>query len=229
MDKNRIIKKRVYWGLFQYRKCLVMTWRGWLLIALSLAALSVVAVRELYPFLAMTEPVTSGLLVVEGWVQDVAMEATVAEFKRHHYEKVCVTGGPIHRGAHLRDYKTFAEWGAVTLLKLGLDAKDVQPIPSAWVSRDRTYAEAEALSKWMRDQGIASRTVHLITDGPHARRSWLLFQLALGSGIRVGVTAVPSRQYDPEHWWQSSEGVRDVLGETLAYGYARFFSATKKG
>ena len=26
-----------------------------------------------------------------------------------------------------------------------------------------------------------------------------------------------------EHWWRSSEGVRDVLGETVAWLYARFF------
>jgi hypothetical protein len=50
-----------------------------------------------------------------------------------------------------------------------------------------------------------------------------LFQRALGKGVTVGVTSVTDREYDPERWWQSSSGVRDVLGETLAYVYARFF------
>ncbi len=222
------MEKKVFWGLVQRRDCLAPTWRGWLLLVLSLAALFVVTVRELYPFLAETRPVASGLLVVEGWVQDVAMEAAAAEFKRHHYEKLCVTGGPIYRGAPLRGYNTFADWGTAALLKLGLNANDVQPIPSTWVRRDRTYAEALALNKWMREQGIAFSTVHLITDGPHARRSRMLFQRALGSGVTVGVTSIPSRQYDPERWWQSSEGMKDVVGETLAYGYALFLTGAAK-
>jgi hypothetical protein len=216
------MKKKVCWGLVRHRDCLVLTWRGCLLLVLSLAALSVVTVRELHPFLAVTEPVANGLLVVEGWVPDVAMNAAIAEFKQHHYEKVCVTGGPISRGAQLSVYKTFAEMGTATLLKLGLSKNEVQAIPSAWIRRDRTYAEAVALKMWMQDSGVSSTTVHLITEGSHARRSRLLFQRVLGSGVTVGVTSIPSGEYDPEHWWQSSEGVRTVVGETLAYGYARF-------
>jgi len=220
---DNVTGKNVCWGLVRHRDCLVLTWRGWLLLILSLATLSVVTVRELHPFLAVNEPVASGLLVVEGWVSDVAMEATIAEFKRHHYEKVCVTGGPIDHGAPLSDYKTFAEQGAATLVKLGLNVNEVQAVPSTWVRKDRTYASAAALSKWMRDRGAAFTTVHLITEGPHARRSRLLFQRALGNGVTVGVTSVPDTEYDQEHWWQSSAGVRAVVGEMLAYGYVCFF------
>jgi len=216
------MKKNAGWGLVRRRDCLVPTWRGWLLLLLSLALLSVVTVRELRPFLAVTEPVAGGLLVVEGWVSDVVMEAAVAEFKQHHYEKIFVTGGPISRGVPLRGYQSFAEEGAATLLELGLDRRVVQPVPSTWVRKDRTYASAAALGKWMRDRGVELTAVHLITEGPHARRSRLLFQRALGTGVTVGVTSVPDREYDPEHWWQSSAGVRDVVGEALAYVYARF-------
>ena len=216
------MEKKVCWGLVRRRNCLVLTWRGWLLLALSLATLSVISVREIYPFLAVTEPVKGGLLVVEGWVPDVAMKAVIAEFKQHHYEKVYVTGGPIYRDAQLSGYKTFAEKGTATLLKLGLNTNEVQPVPSEWIRRDRTYSEAVALKKWMLDRGVVFTTVHLITEGAHARRSRLLFQRALGSGVTVGVTSVPDSEYDPEHWWQSSAGVRIVVGETTAYAYARF-------
>ena len=216
------MKKKVCWGLVRHQDCLALTWRSWLLLVLSFAALSVVTVRELHPFLAVSEPVVNGLLVVEGWVPDVAMKAAIAEFKQHPYEKMYVTGGPISRGAQLSGYKTFAEMGTATLLKLGLSSNEVQAIPSAWIRRDRTYAEAVALRTWMRDRGVAFTTVHLITEGCHARRSRLLFQRVLGNSVMVGVTSIPSGEYDPEHWWQSSEGVRSVVGETLAYGYARF-------
>lgn len=32
-----------------------------------------------------------------------------------------------------------------------------------------------------------------------------------------------SHEYDPRHWWRTSEGVRNVVGESIAYLYARFF------
>jgi uncharacterized SAM-binding protein YcdF (DUF218 family) len=111
---------------------------------------------------------------------------------------------------------------------MGLDKKDVQPVPSLWVRRDRTYAEAVALNSWMRDRGVKVGAIHLITDGPHARRSRMLFQRALGGGVTVGVTAVPSREYDPKRWWQSSAGMRDVVGEALAYGYALVWTGEAK-
>jgi hypothetical protein len=34
---------------------------------------------------------------------------------------------------------------------------------------------------------------------------------------------VPNPDYDAKHWWQYSEGVRDVLSEGVAYLYAKFF------
>jgi hypothetical protein len=214
--------KKVYWGLVRRKDCLALTWRGWLLLVLTLTALSVAAVRAAYPFLALTEPVHGGLLVIEGWVSDMALEAAFSEFKRHHYEKICVTGGPINHKAWLSPYDSLAEEGAAALLRRGLSPNEVQAVPSRPVRRDRTYAEAEALGQWMRDNGVSFTTVHLMTEGAHARRSRLLYQWVLGSGVTVGVTSVPSSDYDPDHWWQSSAGVREVVGETLAYGYTRF-------
>ncbi len=215
--------RKYFFGLLSRRDCLALTWRGWLLLALTLAVWSVVAVRGIYPFLAVTEPVERGVLVVEGWVSDATMEAAVAEFKRHRYEKVYVTGGPVEHGAWISYYETFAEAGVATLVKLGLSANDLQAIPSKWVRKDRTNAAAAALDRWRRDSGAPFTTVHLISEGAHARRSRMLFQRALGSGVTVGVTSFPSNDFDPEHWWRSSAGVREVVGEILAYGYARFF------
>jgi hypothetical protein len=213
--------ERNYFGLLRRRERLTPTRRGWALFALGLAMFSTFTVRGIYPFLAVTEPVAGGFLVVEGWVSDAAMEAAVAEFRRHRYAMVYVTGGPVEHGAWMNRYKTFADAGRATLIELGLDPKEVQPIPSKQVRKDRTNAEAEAFGRWIRQSGAAVKTVHLISEGAHARRSRLLFQRALGGDVEVGVTSVPRGDFDPDHWWRSSAGVREVMGETVAYGYAR--------
>jgi len=67
------------------------------------------------------------------------------------------------------------------------------------------------------------RSINVLTEDAHARRTWLLFQEALGPGVAVGIISVPDPDYDANHWWRSSDGVREVLDEGIAYGYARFF------
>ena len=212
---------KVLWGFFCRRQCLVPTLRGWLLLLLSFAALAVIAGRGIAPVLMINDPAPGGVLVVEGWLPDYALEATVAEFNRNHYDKLFVTGIPLDQGAPLSEYKTYAELGAAILLKLGLSTNVVQAVPAPLVRQDRTYTMATSLRTWMREHGMSPTKVNLMTLGPHARRSRLLFEEALGKGVTVGVTAIPSRDFDSAHWWRSSYGVRIVISEALAYGYAR--------
>jgi len=209
-------------GLLRRRQCVVPTWRGWLVLIASCALLAVVLARTAYPFLAVIDSKPGGVLVVEGWASDRVLETAVTEFRRNHYDKLYATGGPVELGGPLSVYKTYAELAAATLLKLGLNTNDVQAVPAAEVRRDRTYNSAIFLKKWLREHNLAAARVNLITVGPHARRSRLMFEKALGEGAVVGVIAIPSEEYDPGHWWRSSAGVRTVIGEAMAYGYARF-------
>jgi hypothetical protein len=48
-----------------------------------------------------------------------------------------------------------------------------------------------------------------------------MYEKVFGDKVRIGIIAMPDRLYNPAHWWRTSEGVRDVLGETIAYLYAR--------
>jgi uncharacterized SAM-binding protein YcdF (DUF218 family) len=110
---------------------------------------------------------------------------------------------------------------------MGMSQDTVQAVPSGYVYKDRTYTEAVALSNWLRQHGTLPKEINLISLGAHARRSRLLFEKAFGKSTRVGIIAVEDRNYDPAHWWKTSEGVRSVISETIAYGYARFlFSPT---
>ena len=217
MDPNRKC-----WGLLRRRECLVPSGRGWLALLLVIVAVSTITVLEIHPFLAVTRPVPGGVLVVEGWVTDTVLEEVKAEFERHPYEKLYVTGGPLEWGAPLSEYKTAAQRGAAVLVKLGLSTNEVQAVPAPLVQQDRTYTSAVTLRKWLREHSVQPAQLHLISEGPHARRSWLLFEKAFGREVTIGVTAVPAEGYDPKRWWRSSLGVRGVIGEALAYGYARF-------
>ena len=148
-------------GLLRRRQCLVPTLRGWLLLALSLAALALVGVLRNGPFLAVTDSVPGGVLVVEGWVPDYMLEAAIAEFKQNHYARLFVTGIPLQQGAPLSEYKNYAYIGAATLVKLGLSTNDVQAVPTGPTRRDRTYAMALSLKHWLREHDMAPTKVNL--------------------------------------------------------------------
>jgi hypothetical protein len=201
----------------------VPTWQGWLVLLLVIGCVGILAVLEIHPFLAVNEPLPGGYLVVEGWAPDYALQQAMAEFNRNHYQKLMTTGGPLLWGAPLSQYKTYAEGAAATLVKLGLNTNSVQAVPSKLVIQDRTYAAAISLRNWFRAHDLTGTKIHLMTEGPHARRSRLLFRKALGKEVAVGITAIPPRDYDPQHWWRSSAGARTVIGESIAYAYARLF------
>ncbi len=210
-------------GLFRRKECLVLTGRGWLVLIVLAAAIVCFAARSAYGFLAVSDPMPGGALVVEGWLPDYALSAAMSEFTAHKYTMLYVTGGPLTEGAPLSEYKTCAQLGAATLIKLGMSTNEVRAVPSCEVRRDRTYSCALALRDYLQRNGGVPASCTLFSLGAHSRRSRLLFQKAFGTDVHIGIINTEDHDYDCRRWWRSSAGFRTVTGEILAFVYARFF------
>jgi hypothetical protein len=215
-------------GLIQRRETWCLTWRGWLVAILGLGAGAVLAVQLIFPFLAVHRPIGGELLVVEGWVPDYALEELRAEFDRGAYQLLVVTGNPMLKGEVLSEYKNYANLTKAILLKHGWPEDKLVAVPSPEALRDRTYTAALALKDWIVKSGKPIRSFTVFSRGPHARRTWLLYELALQNRARVGIIASKDLRYDGKRWWTTSEGVRDVLDETIAYLYARVLFRPKQ-
>jgi uncharacterized SAM-binding protein YcdF (DUF218 family) len=216
--------ERALWGFFDCKKRWSLSWRGRLFLVFALLFVGTLIFRGVYPFLAITHRVNPDVLVVEGWVHDYAIKASVAEFKTNHYQQVFSTGGPVQgNGGYVNDFQTSASVGAERLKTNGVPGESLQMVPSHVIRRDRTYSSAVALREWLREHNAAVRSFNVVTEDTHARRTRLLFQEAFGEGVKVGIIAVPNPDYDAKHWWRYSEGVRDVLSEGIAYLYAKVF------
>jgi hypothetical protein len=96
------------WGLLRRRECLLPTLRGWIALLFTCAVLIVFAVGGAHSFLAVNDPVPGGVLVVEGWLPDYALEEAMTEFRRDHYTKLFETGVPLETGAPLGRPGNFA-------------------------------------------------------------------------------------------------------------------------
>jgi len=178
---------------------------------------------QIHPFLAVSAPVSTKVLVVEGWLPDYALEEAFVEYRRNGYDRIYTTGGPLERGSYLSEHRTFAEVAAATFTKLGLSDAEVQPVPSEARHRNRTYASALALRDFLALNGVKIDAMNLVTEGTHARRSRLCFRRALGNHVEVGVISIENRDYESAQWWRYSSGIKTILGETLAVLYAWFF------
>jgi DUF218 domain len=221
MSERMRTRRKPFLGLARRREVLVPTWRGWLfLICVALLAFSAFLFGIL-PFLAVTDPVRGGILVVEGWGSEAAMRTVVEEFRAHPYERLYVTGGPIEESSPLASYKTVAELGAATLERMGLTPSEVQAVPAPKVKQDRTYASAVALRRWLKEHGLTVDKVNVVSMGAHSRRTRFLFQKAFGDQARVGIIASADPEFDSRYWWTTSQGFRGVTAEIIAYAYVR--------
>jgi len=196
---------------------------GWLLVVLLSVAVFTGFVANLYPFLAPEAPPHKGLLVVEGWIHDFALDEAVRMYKSGDYSKIVCTGVPIETGSYIQAFKSYPEMTAARLRKMGIPAGEIIIAIGEETKKDRTYVAATALREAFMAYNIGETNIHLVTTGPHGRRSRLLFQKALGKDYHVGITCLADSGYDPDRWYAYSQGVRKVLGEWIAYTYAKLF------
>ena len=206
-------------ALFVRRERWTLTWTGRLLTLTIVAVLTVILVRGLCGFLAITSPVGGQFLVVEGWMPTYAYREAATQFRKGGYEKIIAAGVTQEDAGIERDLPE--HFGAERLIQFGVPNDRLVTTSSEEVYRDRTFHSAMAVKQWLQAQGLRATSIDVVTIGPHARRSRLLYEKALGNEVRVGVISVEDRRFDPDHWWRSSAGVRTVVDELIAYLYAR--------
>lgn len=213
-------------GVVVRRQVWMPTWRGWLLLMVLAAMAAYAGLLGIHPFLAPDHPLLSNILVVEGWVPDYALNRGLDFSVEKKSSYLLLVGGTVRGEVNPEPGDTYAHMALKRLRRIGGDLPHVHAVPSPELTsepeRDRTYASAMAVNKWLKERGVSVRSINVLTMGVHARRSRLLFQKAFGPGIEVGVIAIRNREYDPRVWWRYSEGVKEVLSEGAAYLYARF-------
>lgn len=212
---------RIFTPLFVRRSVPLPTWRGWLLIVTLAAAGVCFLPHALYTFLATTNATGGGTLIIEGWMQDQAVQEGIALYRSGRYDRIITTGVPIDYGSFLSDYGSTAEAARATCLRLGIDSGSVHAAAAhGHIVRDRTLASAYALRAWLQRHAPGTRQVDVLSQGVHARRTHMIFARVLGDSIRVGIIAAPDTRYGADDWWRSSAGGKDVGGEVVGYIYA---------
>jgi hypothetical protein len=209
-------------ALFRRRQVLLPTAWGWLALFCLAAAAIVVLGRGLYDFLALEEPVGARVLVVEGWIGPSGLDQAVAAFRAGRYERVLTTGGPIENWPK-PPQATYAELAADYLKQHGLSDVPVTAVPGPAALRERTYRTALSVREWAQRSGTVLEAIDVYSSGAHARRSRLLYRMAFGPRVRVGVRAAWHAGYDGRGWWRTAAGARDVLEQAVELAWVTLF------
>jgi hypothetical protein len=213
------------------RSVWVPTFLGWLMLVALVSVIGFVLGRYfIYPFLAPNDPAPEArLLVVEGWLSPGELNQAIARFQQGSYDRVVTTGGPILEWRESNETQSYAESAARYLVRNGLDVAKVTPVPAPASAQDRTFLSAVKVREWAAHQGIEIKALDLFSSGTHARRSRMLYRMALGSGVSIGIVSATPDDYGPEYWWRTSSGVKSVVGETLGLAWTAccFFPAAQ--
>jgi hypothetical protein len=210
-------------GLIRRKEVWALTWRGWLAVLALGAAICISVALTIHPFLAVTARPRPDVLVIEGWIPDYALLEGWQEFQNGNYSTLLTVGGPFRSGVNLEADDDFGDLAAYKLRKMVGKEIPVQPVRCPRQKRDRTFTCAVTVKAWLEQHHQTATAVTVITMGPHARRSRLLYEKAFGPNVKIGVVPFNDQDYDPRHWWRYSEGVKEVISESAGYIYGRLF------
>lgn len=177
---------------------------------------------NIYSFLAPNQKVEAKIIVIEGWLNDYALEESLEIFRKGNYEHMIITGGPLNTGYVIMNYKSTADVSFQTFLEYGASADSMTAVNRELVWRDRTYHTALELKKFLSEYYPENSSFNLVSLGAHSRRSWILFQKALPN-YNIGIISINDRLYDHHYWWKNSKGFRSVVTEGIGYFYVLFF------
>ena len=204
------------------RKRRVLTPIGWAVLLIGFSSVLVTIILFIHPFLAPTKPVGGDVLVIVGQFPDYGLKEIKDQFEKGHYRLLVTVGGKYPTGHPMAQYKSGADWTASSLNAQGVLLEKIIPVSiTIYPRKDRTYYKALEVKKRLNEEGFTRVSIDVVSFGVHARRTWLLFEKAFPS-VDVGVIAITPNSYDTSRWWLFSEGVRNVISESIAYLYARF-------
>lgn len=169
-------------------------------------------------FFSLTRRVSADVLVVEGWIGSDGIRAAAEEFKTGAYKYVVATGG-LSIDAMAGEGLTYAEMARRELIRSGVPENQILVTAPAEIERERTFNSAVAAWRALQSRGIYPTAINVLTLGPHARRTRLVYEKVYAPAVAVGVIAFVPSWYHSEPWWLSNTRTKCLLKETVGYPF----------
>jgi hypothetical protein len=184
-----------------------------MLVGLTLGG-TLVCARNIASFLAVTEPQNARYLIVEGWQDEYSLRRALKLFHSRDYDLLITTGGPDLR--YIQPiHKTYAEQSAAFFVFHGVEQKKLIVVATHASAQDRTFLSAVMVRKWFEKKDIHVSCIDVFTQDVHARRTRKLYEMAFQSKVDIGIYASKPANYSLTSWWNTSEGAKSVITESI--------------
>jgi len=206
------------------KECRRWTIWSWMIFVSIVIIVSVLIVSNIVPFLSKETKLDAKIMVLEGYVPDYAYETVIEIFYRENYELIIATGTSYDQGFYISGIETAAELIALSLRNLGFDTTKVRmvPVPSG-THVNRTYNSALVTFNFLRNYYPETKSINIVSQGVHSRRSLYLFKKVYEPQIMVGNIVIPDIAYTKRDWYKTSRGFRNVTNEAIAYIFVKLF------
>jgi uncharacterized SAM-binding protein YcdF (DUF218 family) len=115
-------------------------------------------------------------------------------------------------GRMLRPYSTIADLMTQDLESRGVPAKAIVRFSHR---ANNTVEEAKDLQVLIAQNGW--RRILLVTSNYHTRRAQYIFRKVLPANLSLEVVGAFDAEFEPDTWWQSRQGRKTFLLETMGY------------
>jgi len=202
--------------LIKRQEVIIPTFAGWLVLLTLITLTIILFAQGIHSFLSPNQPLArSQVLVVEGWLDSDQLDQAIIAYRKGNYRFLITSGGPINKWSDDSVFENFADRSAHYLKTHGLDDILVQSVPAPASAQDRTFLSAVMVRKAIATDNKVT-AINVYSAGVHARRTHNVYRLAFGSDFDIGILSAAPTNYDASHWWHDSDGVKDVIGETIS-------------
>lgn len=175
-------------------------------------------------WLSLTDRAPAKILVVEGWIGLDGIAAAAREFSDGNYDFVVGTGGLTGERWNTARWN-YADMAAKELRRLGIPADRILTARAREVESRRTFEAAAATWRTLEANGLHPAAINLMTRGPHARRSRIVYARVFGSDTKVGVISWTPASELTSPWWDSTDRTSDLLKESSGYAFELFLNS----
>jgi hypothetical protein len=118
----------------------------------------------------------------------------------------------------VNDFNSNAQLTRNRLISAGIDSSAILSIPANPTAINRTLASALAVRDWLKRSDLKVKGINIMSEGTHARRTWLTYSQILGKSTSVGIIALN----DFSNMWYHKNHLFYVSRQTLALVYYWF-------
>jgi hypothetical protein len=182
--------------------------------------LAVFMIIGLHPFLSLNRPIDAKVLVIEGWLPEEALNYAANIFRNSRYELILTNGGNVKSKYSSMIDSTYADLSKNYLIQMGVDKEQIISIKTKKIRNSKTYNTALSTIDWLITNKKSIKAINVVSLGPHARKSYILYKKAAKGEINVGIISIPPVDYHPFLWCLSLYGIQFVIKNLIGFLYA---------